>query len=441
MLSPPPSSLPNAAGRARWRRAAQTAGAQGAAKIVSGLCQLAIVPLLLGHLGTQTFGWTMALVALVGLTQFADLGVQTALQQELAEAWGRGDPDQLRRIYVAGKRLLTLLALGWFVIALPVGCWLGPRLLPAPVAGADLPSWFVLVATTCLAVRLSAGGGLAMAIQAGWIHAIWSAAFNLAAVLASVVIARAGGPPAAFILILALVQILPPALTGWQIARQLGWTGADALFDRATAARLWREGLQYAPSYVTAALLHAATPVAFARYGGYGAAAVYATLQRLFGPLAHAHAVALNPLWPAYAEARSRGDAAWGRHAFRVSLVVTLGAVAVAAAIAALLPWITPLWLGRGTFPPSATLAWLLAGVCGASMVVVALSYFLLGHRRMARIAPALAAAQVATLALVAGAGTRWGATGVAAALLGGVLFGQLPVLMHACLRAKPNTN
>ena len=85
--------------------------------MVSGLCQLALIPLLLRLLGTGTFGWVMALVALVGLSQFGDLGVAMALQQKLSEAWARGDDAGLRRTYASGLRLLLGLGLAWFVLA------------------------------------------------------------------------------------------------------------------------------------------------------------------------------------------------------------------------------------------------------------------------------------------------------------------------------------
>lgn len=133
-MSPPaPSADSLPSGRRRWWRVGQNAGALVAARVVSGLCQLALIPLLLGLLGTRTFGWVMALVALVGLSQFADLGAAMALQQKLSEAWARGDAAGLRRTYASGVRLLLDLGLAWFIFAAPVAWWLGSRLLEGPM--------------------------------------------------------------------------------------------------------------------------------------------------------------------------------------------------------------------------------------------------------------------------------------------------------------------
>lgn len=431
--SPPPSPAASLS-HARWWRIGQTAGAQAVAKVVSGISQLAIVPLLLHHLGTENFGWLMALVALAGLVQFADLGVQTALQHELAEAWSRGDESGLRKIYVAGGRVLTLLGLAWCGLALPLAWWLGPRLVATPGGGPAHGAWIVLVIAICAAVRISAGAKLAAAIQAGWIPAVWSAAANAMAVLACLLATRSGGGLALFLFILTAALVLPGAFAEWQAGKKLGWQRSAApAVDAGLARRLWRSGLQFAPANLSGGLLLAAVPVALVRFGGYEASATFATLQRLFGPVAHAHSLAIGPLWPAYTEARARRDDAWVHRAFRISLGATLAAAAVIVALAALLPWIAPWWLGAGAVRPPPAFMWLLVAWNSAAMVVSALTYFLLGHGVMARLSPMLTWLQLLTLAAVIPLGARWGATGVAAALLAGLVFGQLPVLARAC--------
>ena len=435
MPSAPTETSAARAGERRWWRVGQNAGANVAAKIISGLSQLAIVPLLLHYLGTENFGWLMALVTLAGVVQFADLGVQTALQHELAEAWSSSDEVKLRKIYVAGGRVLTWLGAGWLGLALPLAWWLGPTLVAAPGGVTAHGAWCVLAVAICAAVRLSAGAKLAAAIQAGWMSALWNAAANVAAVVACLLAVRAGSGLAVFLFILTAALVVPGALAEWQAAKKLGWRSTVAPpVDSFLARKLWRDGLRFAPANLASGLLLAATPIAFVRFGGYAASAAFATLQRLFGPIAHAHSITTGPLWPAYTEARIRRDETWVRHAFRISMLATLGGSAAIAAIAALLPWISPVWLGAKAPLPPASLTWLLASWNCAGMLFAALSYFLLGHGSMARLSAALATMQVITLVVLVGAGARWGATGVAATLLAGLVCAQLPLLVSACL-------
>ena len=328
-MSPPaPSADSPHAGRRRWWRVGQNAGALVAARVVSGLCQLALVPLLLGLLGTATFGWVMALVALVGLSQFADLGAAMAFQQKLSEASARGDGTGLRRTYASGVRLLLGLGLAWFLLAAPAAWWLGGRLLVVPPGALGFQSqlcWLLIAAAATAGVPLSAGPRLAAALQFGWIAAGWTAAVNVATVVGVWLLARAGG--GGLVPVVALLcagQLAPGFLTAWHLSRRLGWRGASPA-DPATVALLWHAGRKFAAPNVAGALLTAAAPAAVARFGGYDASAAFSVLQRLFGTAQQAHAMALAPFWPAWAEAAGRGETAWVRHSLRLALLFTAG--------------------------------------------------------------------------------------------------------------------
>ena len=433
-----PADSPHA-GRRRWWRVGQNAGALVAARVVSGLCQLALIPLLLGLLGTGTFGWVMALVALVGLSQFADLGVAMALQQKLSEAWARGDASGLRRTYASGGRLLLGLGLAWFVLAAPAAWWLGSRLLAVPSGAPGYQSqlsWLLIAVAATAGVPLSAGPRLAAALQFGWIAAGWTAAANVATLLALWIFARTGsGSLVPVVALLCLGQLLPGALTAWHVTRRLGWSG-PAPSDSATVGQIWQAGKKFAAPNLAGALLTAAAPAAVARFGGYDASAAFSVLQRLFGTAQQAHAMALAPLWPAWAEAAGRGETAWVWHSLRLALVFTAAVGAGLALVAAGLAPIVHLWLGAGAAVPGATSAWLVATWICAMMFGQTLSYFLLGLGRLDRVALPVAAAHVGTLAAVALFGSYLGGTGVVAALAAGATLGALPLFVRASVAA-----
>ncbi len=436
-----PADAPDSlrAGRRRWQLVGQNAGAQILSRLVSGLCQLAFVPLLLHRLGTDTFGWVMAAVACVALSQFADLGVAMALQQNLSEAWARRDFAAAQHTYVAGARLLLLLGAAWFVVAGPLAWWIG-RLAPAPDArgfALDSPLACLLIAlTACVGVPLSAGPRLAAAVQLGWIHAGWTAAANVLTLLAAVAWSRSANASAATVVaLLCAGQLAPGLATALHLARRLAWPAAPAA-SRDEMRRLWRAGLPFAAPNLAGAALQALTPLAFARFGGYGASAAFAVLQRLFGVAQQGHALLLGPLWPAYADAATRGDHAWVRRTLRLSLIFTAATCAAVAAGTFALPLILAAWLGDRAPTISPAFAWLVAAWAIASMFNQALSFLLLGLGKLSAIAGLIALSHLLTLAALALLGSQFGGTGVAAAIAAGATLGTLPLLARASLAA-----
>ncbi|MEY2880576.1 MAG: hypothetical protein RLZZ15_2956 [Verrucomicrobiota bacterium] len=181
------------------------------------------------------------------------------------------------------------------------------------------------------------------------------------------------------------------------------------------------------------------TPGALVRFGGFEASAAFAILQRLFGAVQQGHALLLGPLWPAYAEAATRGDAAWLRRSFRISITLTLGAAAAVAGIAALVPWILPRWLGAEAPALTAGFVWLTAGGIALAMVAQAFAWFLLGLGRLQPIAMRIAVGHALTIAGMVGLGAAFGGTGVVAALAAGTALALLPLLAIAAWRAARN--
>ncbi len=436
MPDPAPTQPPVAhEGYRRWWRIGQTAGAHAAARVVSGVSQLALVPLLLGHLGAATFGWMMMLVALLALTAFADLGVGVAVQQALAQAWGRDDGTKLRNTYANGMRLLIWLGLGWLALILPVAWWLGPRLMAAPAGistNSQHASWLVVAFLISASVPASAGARLAAAIQAGWVHAVWMAAVNVVLLGATAIAVQAGAGPLVCLALMGAAQVVPGFCAGLHIARRLAWHRAPpAVHDRHEQGRLWHEGLRFAPQQLTGALLSAATPAAVLRFGGFEGSAAFAVFTRLFGLVVQGHALLLGPFWPAYAEAHVRHDWAWTRRTLAASLALSGGCAAVVLSAAAFLHPITRAWLGAGAALSAGSFAWCMAGWHVATISVLPFNQFLLGHGRLQRLTWPIVAVNLVTVTAMAVLGAIAGGTGVAAALLGGTALGLLPLALR----------
>lgn len=109
---PSAAALPNASGRQVVRNAAWGYIGLAAGVVMGGV----LTPVLLGHLGTTTFGLWSLLVALVSYAGLLDAGVVTALVQQVAARYAEGDEAKLDEIF--GTAVAFYLVTGGILVAL-----------------------------------------------------------------------------------------------------------------------------------------------------------------------------------------------------------------------------------------------------------------------------------------------------------------------------------
>lgn len=424
--------------QARWWLVGQNAGANIAAKIVTGLCTFALVPLLIGRLGVETFGWLGALLGFAGLAQFADLGLALALQSRLAALAGRKDERALEQCFRSGERVLGRLALAWTAVTLPLAFFLGPRVLHTP-AGVPEPAarlaWAMVALAIGAGVASSAGQRLAAATQQSWVNAVWTALAAVAALAGGALFCTGSGSVGVAIAVICGGQILPGWITAAQLTRRRRWGAGSA--DRAVGRELQQDGFRLASANLAGGALAAGVPFLFAHFGGYGASALFAALQRLFNLATQTHALLLTPFAPAYAEALAAGDQGWLRRSWRLSLLATAGATVALAALAVMWPWFSARWLGvELDLAGARVIVWGVTLWTSATLAMQVCSYFLLGLDRLAKFGPAVALGHAATVALAWAGGFALGAPGIAAALALGAWAGPVVVLARGCAGA-----
>src|SRR5690606_18289846 len=94
-----------------------------------------------------------------------------------------------------------------------------------------------------------------------------------------------------------------------------------------------------------------------------GAAAVtpYNLAQRLFNLFGVVQSAFMLPLWPAYSDAKAKGDFAWIRRTLRRSIGATVLFTLVPMAVGAIFARpLLNLWVGESADLPSSLLVWLL---------------------------------------------------------------------------------
>jgi ADP-heptose:LPS heptosyltransferase/O-antigen/teichoic acid export membrane protein len=320
----------------------QSAGASIAAKAVGAVCLLAQVPIAVGHLGSELFGVWMTLVSALSLMAFADVGIGAGVQNEAAayagqsreaEAWKSGI-DGVALLGLVGVVLAMMLLAAWRW--LPWEDWLG---LAAPKLAEDARrGLLVLIILFCVNLPLTVLARLAYGLQLGWLANVWTAAIQVLALFAVMLASGGGVGFAGFVAAAAWPVVIGNICLGVHLFRRMGWSASSLRRpDTAGMARLLKAGLPFTLPQLGALALSALPPVLISAVLGPASVTPWSLGQRLLGLFSQVQTMVLAPLWPAFTEARSRGDLVWLEKNYRRSVIVS--ALAIAAPQAAFALW------------------------------------------------------------------------------------------------------
>jgi O-antigen/teichoic acid export membrane protein len=360
-----------------------TAVAGICAKVVVAACNLALVPVLVGFLGPVQFGIWAAYQSLQGLLVFADFGIGNGMQNAVTVALAQGDTRRAQALI--SSALAALLAAAGILGALvvvgfnvpPAVAWLSGARAGDPEFSALRVGVAVFVAAGLIAIPLSCGERLALAMQGGFVTHGTRAATTILAFGCVLVLVRAQASFAAICMATSIPVLACPLLSWMLVARSRSWAlpAISAVSAGETRAVL-RSGIGFLAVQMTAILGFGLDAILIERYAGPVEVANYTVVQRLFSLVGMVVGIVVAPLWPAYADARARGDYAWIRKTFWRSLLATaVVAGALSAALAVLAGPIAARWVGTAITPPPSLVmafaAWSFVLACG-----MAFSYF-----------------------------------------------------------------
>lgn len=347
-LTPFDESSVEGRARERHRRVALSAVAAALAKLLSVATALISVPLTLHYLGAERFGMWMTISSLIAVLAFADFGIANGVLSAVAAASGRDDASALRGIVAGGFFLLcgvSLALLLAFASAYAWVPWASIFNVQGDQARAEAgPAIAVFVSCFVAAIPLGVVQRVQMGLQQGFTASLWQCAGSLCALVGvlAVIQWRAGLPW--LVLAMAGVPLLIALLNSLHF---YGWSRPDlrpalGAVDRQAMRDIARAGVLFFILQLTVAVAYTSDSLVIAQMLGASAVTSYAVPEKLFGLVTLALAMVLAPLWPAYAEALSRGDHGWVRKTFRRSLV---GALALAAVAALLMTAVAPTFL------------------------------------------------------------------------------------------------
>jgi O-antigen/teichoic acid export membrane protein len=393
----------------RERAIKLTVAASVGAKVFSMSCTLVQVPLALHYLGPEAYGFWVTLFSIMLVLNFVDFGLGVGMQHAMAAAYGRDDMDSMKRAFWTGAATLGVLGL----VILGVGSagawsirWADVLHIKEASLRNDTPAALTItVAAFVLGLPFNAVARLAVAVQRGWLQAIWIAVGS-ALSLGFVVIAAFGHW--GFLWFLA-ASLLVPTLQGiglfLHLLRHLGWgLSPTELAPPAELRSMLRSSLLFAFPQLGLALVQSMPAIAISIAAGSSAVTGFNLLVRLFGPFQQGQQIILNPIWPAYTEAHSRADHSWVARTFRrtvtASLMLGIAPVAVAWQSHALLR----LWIGPSAVLVGARLTALVAAWCLLQMGAQPCLFYLMGIGRLRQLAwAATPGLLISSLALLLG--------------------------------------
>jgi O-antigen/teichoic acid export membrane protein len=334
----------------RQRRIALSAAVSVIAKLLSVVVSLATVPLTIGYLGNERYGVWLTVTSVVGMMSFADLGIGNGLLTKIAEADGRGDQEALTRL--VSSAFFMLLAVAFFLatatlIVAPLVDWATLFGVSSPVAREEVRTCLVLVAMNWfVAMPFSVVQRVQEGLQARYLSTVWTifgTVLSLGGLLTATAL-RAGLPT--LVLMLSGIPTLVIVLNfGWYFHRHPETHPRIAAFDRARATSLLRLGVLFTVLQLAGAVAYLSDNLVIARTLGADAVPDLAVPAKLFSLIGLPVSMIVAPLWPAYGEARARGDEEWIRRTLRRSIRSSIALAAIGGGLLVVVgPSVVRLW-------------------------------------------------------------------------------------------------
>jgi O-antigen/teichoic acid export membrane protein len=366
-------------GAERNRRVALAGVTAAAARVVQIGASLITVPLALRYLGTERFGLWMTISSVLLMAGFADFGLGNGLLNAVAKAHGKDDIEGIKKAISSGFASLCCIAGVILILFLSIYrfvSWADLFRVTSPTARLEAGPTLMTFAI-CFALNLPSGAiqRTQLALQEGFLTDLWQLLGSVMTLLSLLlgIWLRVGLP--VLVLAIAGAPVLATALNGIFFfgIRRPDLRPRWRLASLQTVKQIMSVGVLFFVLQVVGSLAFSADGFVVARTTGAVNVPEYVIPQRMFSLITMAITMFLTPLWPAYAEAKSRGDGAWVKHTLYKSMTIALsisGVAAVGLLIVSrgLIHW----WAGPTINPPMVLLAglavWTVMDSCGNAL-------------------------------------------------------------------------
>ncbi len=354
---------------APWRqtrggRIAIAASSGAAARVLSSLLTLVSLPLAVRYLGAERFGVWATITSTVVLLNLLDLGIASTLTNHVARAYALGDQPYAARCTTNALALTCALA-GTAGLAFGV-VW--PRIdwMVLFNVAASIPRGEVnnTVAAAVTVMLLGLPAALGSKVFAGYQEVHLSNVVTAIGAVANVVglfvgIALRVSMPVLLVMSVGCVTLCNLVALVVTLFGYKPWLRPRlALLDRSMARELLASGSAFFLIQIAGAVVFSSDNLVVSHYLGAAQVTPYTVTWRLVGLTAVLQSLIFPALWAAYAEAYARGDYAWMRKAFRITLRGTLALnIACAVLFIATGKLVIQWWAGAAAVPSAGLLA------------------------------------------------------------------------------------
>lgn len=392
-----------------------------ASKVVGLFVSFISVPLTIGYLGAERYGVWITIGTLLAWLQLADFGLCNGLTNALSTAFGQDRKDLARHYVTTSLVMLTgvsLLLGGLCVLAWPHIDWTGVFNVHTAQAQREVgPAAVTALILFLASFPLSLIPKIFISYQEGRIANYWGAAGNLVSLGALLLVTHTGGGLVWLILAVSGTGLCMTTLSAlWLFAWHKPFLSPHPTAVRRHALQLLgNTGGMFFVIQISVLLIFQTDNIIIAHFAGAAQVTPYSIAYRLFGYTVLIQNLIFPNLWPAYAEAITRGDFGWVKRTYRsnqlVSLILT---VALAVPLIFIASPIIRVWAGTAALGTLPLYAWMAAWYVIYAVMSAASCLLSASGRIKTQMIYALATAVAnitATLFLIG----RWGITGVIA--------------------------
>ena len=316
------------------------------------------IPITAQYLGEEQFGVWVLLSTFVSWITLADLGLTSSLVNVLATAIAKGDGKAAKQSVASA--FFPMVLLGILLLSLSIQLsffvhWEEILNLRTTLNLQQDIRWAITVSMCIFALRLplSIPRCIYTSYQEGYIYQLWMGLANILSLL-SLFIAQSYQANLPWLIgVFFGVVMLGDLLAGIHIFyfrhRWLKPRFVDCDFDLFKG--LLKIGFQFWIAQICAICILQTDLIVVSQLFGVAAVGIYGVLLKLFSTMEAMSTSFVSPLWPAYNEAKVRGDYKWISKTFRNSIVfASVWSVCAGGMLAVLTPSLLSHWLGKNHY-------------------------------------------------------------------------------------------
>ena len=361
----------------RYQRVAAAVLTGGAVRALASAITFISLPLALRYLGPERYGVWATVASVSVWINLLDLGIANSLTNLIGRAYARGYQKAAARSFTNALALTTTAAAATAFLFGLVGRHINwVAIFNTNPALAQEVGWTIFVAVLLMLAGLPLN--LTGKVLAGYqeLH-IYNQSVGIGTIcsLGGLVlgIALHVSLPVLFLFSFGAATAVSCVLLLWLLMHHKRWLAPRAaLLHAPTALELLSSGWSFLLIQMAAVVVFSSDNIIVSHYLGAAQVTPYNVTWRFVGLGALVQSLLFPALWPAYAEAHARGDAAWIRRTYqrtaRATLALNLGCAAVLVGCGrSVICW----WAGFAAVPPRSLLyamaAWSVIG--GITMV------------------------------------------------------------------------